>query len=366
MQILGWVGAGVDGRSGRVIRRCGAVSFGAGALIVLGAPSASAHDRIEEALASGAGPSNWVYVLVALLTIAGLGGVTAARLLQMAGLISRPRLRYWSPLAQLLLAWLLVGVTQAMASRSMWAPPGWLWNVGYLLLSAALVLVWVVVVTNYRHGLSVVLKTRRYRWIAATVGMSFLAMSLWAGNMVAVAEPDDLPPAGTPAFAAVGWTHGPVAAWPTLEFWLPGPEIFGALSAGMVPVLLTIASLMGLAWATGTYALLQRLRGTSAGVAGMGRLAGLGTAGTAGLNACCCCAPAMYPILALLIGPAAGASVSAWFLGSSSPFYDLGLVAMIALMIGSLRSLLPRDVVTTSPGSTIPASTVPPSWVSVR
>lgn len=364
MRILGLASEGV--RCARVARQLGVAVGGAGALIVLGAPAASAHDGIEEALARGAGPSNWVHVLVALLTVAGLVAITVARLLQVSGVISGPGLRYWSQLGQLLSAWLLVGITQAMASRFMWATPGWLWYVGYLLLPAALLMVWVVVLTNYRPGLSVVLSTRRYRWVAVTVGLSFLSISLWAGNMVAVAEPDDLPPAGTAAFVAVGWTHGPVAAWPTLEFWLPGPEIFGALSAGMVPVLLTIASLMGLAWAAGTYALLQRLRGTSAGVAGMGRLAGLGTVSTAGLNACCCCAPAMYPILALLIGPAAGASVSVWFLGSSSPFFDLGLVAMIALMIGSLRSLLPRDAVTTSLGSTPPASTVAPSSVSVR
>jgi hypothetical protein len=50
----------------------------------------------------------------------------------------------------------------------------------------------------------------------------------------------------------------------------------------------------------------------------------------------------MYPVLALLVGPAAGASVSAWFLGSSSPLYDVGLVAMIALTTASLASLLRR------------------------
>lgn len=342
--------------------RYGAVPFGAGALVVLLAPPASAHDEIEEALAAGAGPTDWAYVLMSVLALAGLVVVTGVRMLQKAGLVGGPRLRFWSHLAQLLLAWVLLGLTQAMASRFAWPTPGWLWNIGYFLLPAALAMVWVVAITNFKSGLAIVLRRRRYRWIAATVGTWFLAVSLWAGNMVAVAEPHDLPPAGTPAFAAVGWTHGPLAAWPTLEFWLPGPDIFGALSAGMVPVLLTIATLMGLAFAAGIHALLQRLSGTSAG---MGRLAGLGTVGTAGLNVCCCCAPTMYPVLALLIGPAAGASVSAWFLGSSSPFYDLGLVAMMALTIGSLRSLLPRGSMKASLDSAPPANSGAHPRVSV-
>lgn len=75
------------------------------------------------------------------------------------------------------------------------------------------------------------------------------------------------------------------------------------------------------------------------------------------MNVCCCCAPAIFPVLALVVGPAAGASVATWFLGSSSPLYDLGLVAMIAMMIFSLASLqrrLPSSIGT----STLPAKPV--------
>jgi hypothetical protein len=338
----------------RVKGRVTGVVLAAVTLVAMSPSSASAHDRIEEALARGAGPADWVYIVVAALALAGSGVVMVARLLQGRNPGSGPALRHWPMLANLLLAWVLLGVVQAMASRSSWSVPGWLWGAGYLLLPTALVATWFVVVANFRAGLAVVLRRARYRWLAGAVAMAYLTVALWAGNMVAVPEGHDMPPAGAPAFVAVGWTHGPLAAWPTLEVWLPSLRLFGALSAGMVSVLVTVAALMGLAWSAGIYAVNRQRTRRHATTTGVARLTGLGAVGTAGLNVCCCCAPAMYPVLALLVGPATGASVSAWFLGSSSPLYDVGLVAMITLTTASLASLLRRAESATSAGAITP------------
>jgi hypothetical protein len=152
------------------------------------------------------------------------GVVIAARVAQATNVISGPALRHWPLMANVLLAWILLGVLQAMAARSFWSAPDWLWGVGYLLLPTALVTVSVVVVGNFRFGLAVVRGRARYRWLAGAVGTTYLALGLWAGNMVAVPEAHDMPPVGTAAFVALGWTHGPLAAWPTLELWLPGSD----------------------------------------------------------------------------------------------------------------------------------------------
>lgn len=230
---------------------------------------------------------------------------------------------------------------------------------GYLVLPTVLVGAWVIVLVNFRPFLRRVFAAARHRWVAAVVAAGYAVLAAWSSNMVAVPEQHDMPPSGTPAFVDVGWFHGPLAPWPALEFWLPGPDIFGALGVGAVAVTATVAALMGLAWAAGLYAVgLRRAQGGRGG-AGGGRLTGIAFTGTVGMNVCCCCAPAIFPVLTLVLGPAAGASVATWFLGSSSPLYDPGLVLMIAMMIFSLASLqrrLPSSVGTSiSPAKSVAA-----------
>ncbi len=197
-----------------------------------------------------------------------------------------------------------------------------------------------------------------HRWLAATVAGAYAALAGWSSNMVAVPEEHDMAPPGTPAFVDLGWFHGPLAPWPALEFWLPGPKIFGALSLGAIAVVVTVAALMGLAWAAAVHALGVRRAERARGRAGAGRLAGMAFTGTVGLNVCCCCAPAIFPVLALLFGPVAGSSIATWFLGSSSPFYDLGLVAMIAMTILSLASLQRRLGLSPSPVKPVAAQSL--------
>jgi hypothetical protein len=47
----------------------------------------------------------------------------------------------------------------------------------------------------------------------------------------------------------------------------------------------------------------------------------------------------LYPALALVFGSTAASSVSTWLLGSSSPFYNLSMIGMIAMILWALTSV---------------------------
>jgi hypothetical protein len=148
-----------------------------------------------------------------------------------------------------------------------------------------------------------------------------------------------MPPPGTETFLVFPPLYGPLAIWPALEFWLPRSRCSVALSLGTGLVLGTIAALMGLTWSTMLFTLrLQRQRSRTQNV----KMGGLGGLGAAGASFCCCCAPALYPVLALVFGSIAAPSVSTWLLGSSSPFYNLSMIGMIAMILWALASVCRR------------------------
>jgi hypothetical protein len=342
------------GRARRVALRGALLVVAVGVLLMMTGRPASAHDPIEEALARGDGPPDWIYPVGAGLAVLVSLSAAAVRAAQSLDLVDGPRLRHWSLVTHLLAGWVFLGLVQNMAARTGQGSAE-LVVAGYLLLPTALVAVWVFVLLNFRRLLRRVFARAGHRWLAATVASGYAALAGWSSNMVAVPEDHDMAPPGTPAFVDLGWFHGPLAPWPALEFWLPGPKIFGALSLGAVAVVVTVAALMGLAWAAAVHALGVRRAERARGRAGTGRLAGMAFTGTVGLNVCCCCAPAIFPVLALLFGPVAGSSIATWFLGSSSPFYDLGLVAMIAMTVLSLASLQRRLGLSPSPVTPVAA-----------
>lgn len=246
-------------------------------------------------------------------------------------------LRYTYAVAQVLAIWLFLGYLQGATARTS-GTPGPLLTLGYLVLPLAIATVWVYVLANFRHTLGLVLRNRGYRWIAATVALAVAALYLWSGNLIGPPEPDDIPPGGAPeAFLIPFSAYGPLAVWPNVEFWLPQLSIFGSLSLGVGMVVVTIAVLMGLSWA-GVVFLLSRRPG-----AGLGwRAGGAAAVGTMATNFCCCCTPAAYPLLAFALGTTTASSVGAWLISSSSPFYNLAQVAMIALLLVAMGSLRRR------------------------
>jgi hypothetical protein len=180
----------------------------------------------------------------------------------------------------------------------------------------AILAVWALVLANAGGALRLALRGWRYRVLATGIAVVVAGFYLWAGKLVAPPEPHDMPPPGTETFVIVAPLYGPLAIWPAVEFWLPQVPLFGALSLGTGLVLGTIAALMGLTWSAMVSTLRQQRQRSRAQNAKMGGLGGLGAAGA---SFCCCCAPALYPVLALVFGSTAASSISTWLLGSSSP-----------------------------------------------
>lgn len=304
------------------------------AIVGFGARPAFAHDSIEEALARGAGPPDWVYqwgARASAVAIIGIGGLGLYRRLRGGA----PVTRYGIVLAQLLAGWLLLGFVQAATARTP-GTPMWLYLLGEVVFLLAITAVWAFVQGNVGGTVRLVLRRPRYRLLAIALAVVVAGFYLWIGNVIAPPEPDEMPAPGTDAFAAFVPIYGPLAMWPAVEFWLPQITLFGAPSVGTVLVVGTIAALMALSWTAILFAAQLRRHVSRAQNAKLGGLGGLGVAGA---SFCCCCTPAIYPALALVFGTSTASSISAWLLGSSSPFYNLSMVGMIALMLWALTSI---------------------------
>lgn len=274
----------------------------------------------------------------AYAALAALVLITLLGLRSVAGEGKASSLRYRFAVAQLLAVWVLLGYLQS-ATANATGRPGPLLALGYLVLPLAIASVWIFVLANFRPMLGLVLRPSSHRWVAVAVALAFAGLYLWSGNLIGVPEPDDLPPRGAPeeAFLIPFSAYGPLAVWPNVEFWLPQLSLFGSLSLGVAMVVGTTAALMGLTWAAVAHLLRQRTAGRFGwGAGGLSALAPLAT------NFCCCCAPAAYPLLALVLGTTGASSVGAWLVGSASPFYNLAQVATIAVLLVAMASLRPR------------------------
>lgn len=314
-------------------RRHVSLTFLLAALAALAlAGDAVAHDPIEEAFARGERPPDWVSSAVAWAALAVFVGSSALSLRRWLRPAASARLRHAPLVAQLLSLWILLGHLQSRTATTIGTPP-LLLDFGYVVLPLALGGVWLFVVANFGGTLRAVLAERGPRAVAIGTALAFAAFYLWSSNVVGVPEPDELPPAGElDGFVILFSAYGPLAVWPNVEFWIPQLTLFGAVSLGVAMVVATAAALMGLNWAATIYSLRVRRRGAGLG-AGVGGLAALGT------NFCCCCAPALYPVMALVLGSTTASSIGAWLLGSASPFYNLSQVAVIALLLAAMAAL---------------------------
>lgn len=334
----------------RIAWRVAAIVTGVAAAL-LAAPPALAHDPIEQALARGAGPPAWVAplgALAAFVTMLLLGAVALAHWSRPA---SGPRSHRWLPVAQLLALWVLLGSLQSATAQTT-GTPGALLALGYIVLPLALASVWVYVFVSFGPVLGLVLRHGRYRRLAVVIAVAFAGLFLWGSNLIGVPEHDDLPPEGAAdAFLALSSAYGPLAIWPNVEFWLPELRLFGAVSLGVALVVVTIAALTGLTWASLLFSLTLPRRQSRLGR----RLGVLAVLGPVGTNFCCCCAPAVYPLLSFVLGATTASSLGAWLVGSSSPFYNPAQVGMIALLLAAIRSVGKRTGETAARGG-LPAS----------
>jgi hypothetical protein len=328
----------------RGLARPGGFARGAAVVVValvvvaLDARPALAHDPVEDALARGEGPPDWLYLLGALAAMLAMFVIGGLALFRRLGAGSGPTVRFQAVLAQLLALWLLLGFAQSGTARTIGTPMV-LYDLGKVVFLLAVLAVWALVLANFGGALRLALRGWRYRVLAIGIAVVIAAFYLWTGRLVAPPEPQDMPPPGTETFVTFLPLYGPLAIWPAVEFWLPQIPLFGALSLGTGLVLGTIAALMGLTWSAMLFTLrLQRQRSRTQNV----KMGGLGGLGAVGASFCCCCAPALYPVLALVFGSTAASSISTWLLGSSSPFYNLSMIGMIGMTLWALTSLSRR------------------------
>lgn len=92
----------------------------AGAFVFLTGRPASAHDPIEDALARGDGPPDWIYPVGAGLAVLVSLSAVAIRAAQSLDLIDGPRLRHWALLTHLLAGWVFLGLAQTALSPARW------------------------------------------------------------------------------------------------------------------------------------------------------------------------------------------------------------------------------------------------------
>ncbi|MFQ5795189.1 MAG: hypothetical protein ACE5JP_09090 [Candidatus Bipolaricaulia bacterium] len=234
--------------------------------------------------------------------------------------------------ARVLLIWLFLGYLQNLL-------PGdrWLLTMGYVVLPLSLLSVWGFVLINFGSTIKTVLGQRRYLALALTAAVLYAGFYLWSTNLVAPPEPDEMPAPGTAAFVIPFQAYGPLAIWPDIEFWIPELSLFGAISVGTAMVVFTLAPLIGMSLALLAVSLAQRIscyRG-SATLGGVAFVA-LGT------NFCCCCAPAIYPLIATVLGTTTASSLAVWMVGSASPFYNLTQIVTLSLTLSGIGLLVHR------------------------
>jgi hypothetical protein len=299
--------------------------------------SNSGDSSLTTALGRGGMPPVWVTEGVELVGLVGmaLGGY----LLLGSFLLRKPRSswaraaswRRWGRAALLLAAWVALGTVENVTSRTTGEFDAVEAQAGYLLLPAALGAVGWLAVTDFRDVLRTAWSRPRQRWVTAGLMVAFTVYYLWTNKLVQVPSPHDMPPHGAPSFMAASSYYGPLAVWPSLEFWVAPLKVAGALSVGTAMVTVTLAALTALVLAS--YLAMSR-QGTARRPPG--KSAVLGAIGAAGVSGCCCCAPALFPITALLLGTAGAGSLSAWLSGSSAPFSDLIQTVTIVFMLGVL------------------------------
>jgi hypothetical protein len=111
--------------------------------------------------------------------------------------------------------------------------------------------------------------------------------------------------------------YGPMTVWPDVEFYSRSMNLVGYLSVGNVLLFVSFGLLTAF-----TVALLMQNIATKKRV-GSGPLTPIGGAILTALstNACCCCSPAIYPVVAILFGGAVPGVIAESLVNPESPIF---------------------------------------------
>jgi hypothetical protein len=307
-------------------------TLGSLSALALLSQSKSGDQSLTEALARGASPPLSAAEAMGWLGLAGVALGTA--LLWRVRLTRDRRARAararWGWVL-LLAAWVTLGAMQDVISMRSGAFGPLEADAGYVALPAALGATWWLATTAMGGAWRRAWSRPAWGWVFGALMALFALFYFWTSKQVQVPSPHDMPPHGTPSFVVTSSFYGPLAVWPSVEFWVAPLKLDGGISLGSALVTVTQAALT---------ALVLTLYITSAWQVPGRRLPGraglVATLSTAAFSSCCCCSPAIFPLLATLLGSAGAGSVGAWLSGTSSPLSDVVQAATIGFLLGML------------------------------
>ena len=174
-------------------------------------------------------------------------------------------------------------------------------------------------------------KKRSWRWASWLAGMGYVLFYVFATNAVGIPDAGvTIPPELSTGYMLPFAAYGPMTVWPDVEFYSPIMNLVGYFSVGNVLLFASFGILT--AFAT---ALLMRnfaLRRMSRALTPFGGavLVSLST------NACCCCSPVLYPVVAIFFGGVVPGFIAESLVNPESPISNLFVLATLACLVVSL------------------------------
>lgn len=210
-----------------------------------------------------------------------------------------------------------------------------IYSMGIIVLPFSLFSLWRLAYSQSLEYLRDFLKKPKYLLVFLGVVVFYslfylFASGLFSASWLALPSADDLP-VSSKSFLTFSQTYGPLTMWYTLDFWSSTLKLYGAISVGTLLMMLTVSMLMALNILLVLYS--WKLKNDK--IKHIPALSGAtgSSVAIAATSFCCCCLPALYPVLVLLFGSAAAETLSISLINSSGPLFNV-------IQIGSLSFIL--------------------------
>jgi len=175
-------------------------------------------------------------------------------------------------------------------------------------------------------------RKRSWRGASLLLGVGYAVFYVFATNTISAPDPGvTIPPEFSSGYVIPFAAYGPMTVWPDVEFYFPLLKLVGYLSVGNVMLFASFGILT--AFATALMIRNFKLRSVRKGTLtpfGGAILASLST------NACCCCSPVIYPVVAILFGGAVPGVVADSLINPESPISNLFVLVTLACLLVSV------------------------------
>ena len=175
-------------------------------------------------------------------------------------------------------------------------------------------------------------KKRSWWWSSCLAGVGYVLFYVFVTNTISAPDPGvTIPIEYSHGYLIPFAVYGPMAVWPDVEFYSPSVNLVGYLSVGNILLFVSFGLLTAF-----TVALLMRNITTRKRVS-KEALAPLGgaTVATLSTNACCCCSPVIYPVVAILFGGAVPGVITESLVNPESPISNLFVLVTLACLVAT-------------------------------